>query len=105
MHCQFVLWLASSLLLLAMTAGPCSAEPPFAFADPQPKRYELAARASEIDPRAKEHEEIDFVFNKQSKTSDLERAVVDTRVPPQGKLVIWLMGYNGQLFERLSGYG
>jgi hypothetical protein len=30
---------------------------------------------------------------------------VDTRVEPQGKLVIWLMGYSGPLFERVSGYG
>jgi hypothetical protein len=31
--------------------------------------------------------------------------MVDTRVAPQGKLVIWLMGYNSALFERLSSYG
>jgi hypothetical protein len=31
--------------------------------------------------------------------------MVDTRVAPRGKLVIWLMGYNPALFERLSSYG
>ncbi|WP_193213042.1 BPSS1187 family protein [Luteolibacter marinus] len=74
-------------------------------ANPEPQRYQLRARASEIDPRAKEHPEIDFVFGSKSKPRDWEHAAVDTRVPDQGKLVIWLMGHNGQLFDRLSGYG
>jgi hypothetical protein len=82
-----------------------AADPPLTFQDPSPQRYELSARASEIDSRAKEHAEIDFVFNKQGKASDLERACVDTRVAPQGKLVIWLMGYNSPLFERVNSYG
>jgi len=30
---------------------------------------------------------------------------VDTRAPSKGKLVIWLIGYNAQLFERIAGYG
>jgi hypothetical protein len=34
-----------------------------------------------------------------------ENASVDTRVPPQGKLVIWLMGYSAPLFERVNSYG
>jgi hypothetical protein len=75
------------------------------FNDPRPERYELSARASAIDPRAKEHPEVEFVFTKQDRPSDLERAMVDTRVEPRGKLVIWLMGYNAALFERLSSYG
>nr|WP_206026162.1 hypothetical protein [Roseimicrobium sp. ORNL1] len=88
----------------------CAAMLPSAFAatpynDPNPQRYELTARASEIDPNAKEHPEIDFVFTKNGKPSDTEKAVVDTRVAPQGKLVIWLMGYSAPLFERVSGYG
>jgi len=82
-----------------------AADPPLAFSDPSPQRYDLTARASQIDPRAKEHPEIDFVFTRQGRPADTERAAVDTRVAPQGKLVIWLMGYNGQLFERLTGYG
>ncbi|WP_338285383.1 hypothetical protein [Luteolibacter sp. LG18] len=67
--------------------------------------HDLTARASEIDPRAREHPEIGFVFTKDGKPADTEHARVDTRVPSQRKLVIWLMGYNGGLFERLSGYG
>jgi hypothetical protein len=95
-----------TLLTLALLSAPLTAaDPPVVYRDASPQRYDLAARASEIDPRAKEHPEIDFVFTKQGKPSDTERAAVDTRVPPQGKLVIWLMGYNGQLFDRLSGFG
>ncbi len=75
------------------------------YSDSNPQEYKLTARASEIDPRAKEHPEIGFVFNAGGKVQDLEHAVVDTRVKPRGKLVIWLMGYNGQLFDRLSSYG
>jgi hypothetical protein len=69
------------------------------------KRYDLTGRASQIDPRAKEHPEIGFVFEKDGKPQDVQHAVVDTRVKPKGKLVIWLMGHNQGLFERISGYG
>ena len=82
----------------ALVAGP-------AFNDPNPQRYDLTARASEIDPRAKEHPEIEFVFSKNGKPTDTENASVDTRVAPQGKLVIWLMGHSAPLFERVTGYG
>lgn len=71
-----------------------------------PQRYHLTKRASEIDPRAKEHPEIDFVFkDKAGKVQDLENGVVDTRVPSRGRLVIWLMGYSDPLFQRLADYG
>ncbi len=76
-----------------------------AFDDPEPQRYQLRARASEIDSRAKEYPEIGFVFGSDRKPADLEYASVDTRVTPQGKLAIWLMGHNAGLFERLNGYG
>lgn len=76
------------------------------FDDATPQRYELSARASEIDPRTKEHPEIDFTFvNKEGKTTDLQKASVDTSVPPRGKLVIWLMGHNNELFSRFNSYG
>lgn len=66
----------------------------------------ISKRASEIDPRAKEHPEIDFVFtDKKGKPQDLQNASVDLSVKPQGKLVIWLMGHNAALFERLNSYG
>ena len=77
-----------------------------AYADPQPQRYHLTKRASEVDSRAREHPEIDFVFKDSSgKIQDLEHAVVDTRVAPRGRLVIWLMGYGSPLFDRLGDYG
>ena len=77
----------------------------FTYKDSAPKKHDLKERASKIDPRAKPHPEIDFVFEKDGKPADFENASVDTRVPPQGKLVIWLMGYNSQLFDRLTSYG
>ncbi|MFP6703135.1 MAG: alpha/beta hydrolase [Planctomycetaceae bacterium] len=73
--------------------------------DSGPRRYILPARASTIDSRAGEHPEIDFVFTAGGKVQDLQQAIVDTRVAPRGKLVIWLMRHNPGLFERLSGYG
>jgi hypothetical protein len=74
-------------------------------ADPAPKRHDLKARASKIDRKAKEHPEISFVFGSDAKPADLQHASVDTRVPSTGKLVVWLMGHNQGLFERVSGYG
>lgn len=75
-------------------------------AGPSLQRYHLAARASEIDPSARPHPDIDFVFSdKAGKPQDLENAVVDTRIAPRGRLVIWLMNYNAPLFERLGDYG
>lgn len=78
---------------------------PFKYKDPSPKKHEIKARASQIDPRTKAHPEINFVFEKDGKVADYENACVDTRVPPQGKLVIWLMGHSSQLFDRVSSYG
>src|SRR6188768_4047289 len=92
-------------LLLLPFAAVHAADAPLKFADPSAKRYEFTARASQVDPRAQPHPEIDFVFEKDGKPADTERASVDTRVAPQGKLVIWLMGYSGPLFERVNSYG
>jgi len=91
------------LCSLALISGAFAAPP--AYKDPDPKRYDLAARASQIDPRAKEHPEVGFVFEKEGKPADTEKASVDTRVAPQGRLVIWLMGHNQTHFDRISGYG
>ena len=91
-----------------LTASPevlRAAEASLAFHDPQPQRYELSARASQIDPRTRPHPEINFLFEKGGKPADVQNASVDTRVQPQGKLVIWLMGYSGPLFERVNSYG
>ncbi len=96
--------------ILAVWIGCCAAMESFAIAapkysDPAPKRHEITARASEIDKRALPHPDIGFVFEKDGKPTDVQHAVVDTRVPARGKLVVWLMGHNRELFDRLSGYG
>jgi len=93
------------LNLALLKTAAMSAEPQLTFADKERQRYELTARASEIDRRAKPHPEINFLFDKAGKPQDLQHATVDTDVAPQGKLVIWLMGHSQPLFERLSGYG
>ena len=80
--------------------------PALLAADPAPQRFHLTARAHEIDERAREHPEIDFVLtDKAGKPQDLQHAVVDTRVAPLGRLVIWLMDYKAPLFDRLGDYG
>jgi hypothetical protein len=91
--------LTISLIGLSTTYA---ADAPLTFNDPSPRRYELSARASQIDPLAKPHPEIDFVFEKNGKPADVENASVDTRVAPSGKLVIWLMGNSPALFERVN---
>ncbi len=73
------------------------------FEDANPQQYNLTARASEIDSRVKAHPEIGFLIDtKDGKPADLQQASVDTRVAPKGKLVIWLMGHNQQLFDRCN---
>lgn len=90
-----------SFILVALASAVAAPADPAA-----PQRFHLTARASEIDPRARPHPETDFVFNdKDGKPQDVEHAVVDTRVVLRGRLVIWLMGYNAPLFERLGDYG
>jgi hypothetical protein len=95
----------AAICFLSLFVMRVAAQPAPAFDDSQPQRYVLQARASAIDPRARPHPEINFVFEKDGKPADLEDASVDTRVAPQGRLVIWLMGMSAPLFERLNGYG
>ena len=92
-----VAWLSLSTVL--------AADAPLTFSDPSPQRYEFTARASEIDSRVQAHPEIEFLIEKGGKPADIENATVDTRVKPQGKLVIWLMGMSAPLFERVNSYG
>ncbi len=95
-----------SLFLLLLSSVCVLAAEPVPPAGATPQRYDLAKRASEIDPRAREHPEIGFVFkDDKGKVLDLQHATVDTRVKSEGKLVIWLMDHNAGLFERISGYG
>lgn len=84
-----------ALALALLAAAPCAAE----------GRRDVTARASGIDPHAREHPEIDFVFGTPDRPRDLQHASVDPRVPSLGRLVIWLMPHNPPLFERLAGYG
>jgi hypothetical protein len=92
-------------LILAPLGVLSAADTPLKFNDPKPQRYDLTARASQIDSLTRPHPEIEFVFEKGGKPQDVQHASVDTRVEPQGKLVIWLMGHSAPLFERCSGYG
>lgn len=79
---------------------------PLKFDDANPQHYKLTARASVIDTRVKAHPEIGFLIDtKDGKPADLQQAAVDTRVAPRGKLVIWLMGHNPALFDRINSYG
>ena len=92
-----------AVLLVILASSTAQGAP--SFADPSPRRYELSARASEIDKRAQAHPEIDFLFESKGKPADVQNASVDTRVEPKGKLVIWLMGHSAPLFERVNSYG
>lgn len=95
-------------LILALVAAQTvvrAADAPLVYDDPSPQRYQLTARASELDSAARPHPEIGFVFDRDGKPADVQQAVVDTRVAPQGKLVIWLMGHSAPLFDRLADYG
>lgn len=80
--------------------------PPPRYADVSPRYHTIRARASEIDPRAQAHPKLGFVFtDPDGKVADEQHAAVDTRVPSEGKLVIWLMAHNEELFQRLTSYG
>lgn len=82
-----------------------STSPP-QYVDVAPRRYALQARASEIDANAQEYPELDFAFtDRDGKPADHQHAAVDTRVPSEGKLVIWLMAHNEELFQRVTSYG
>lgn len=91
---------------LAVFLSPLARADEFRFQDSDPKRYQFSARASKLDPRVKAHPEIDFLIEtKDGKPADEQQASVDTSVKPRGKLVIWLMGPNEELFKRLNSYG
>lgn len=97
---------AAVFLMCLLIATTAVAQSKLKFQDPKPQHYKLTARASQIDSRVKAHPEIDFLIEgKDGKPADVEHASVDTRVKPRGKLVIWLMGHNQQLFDRVNSYG
>ena len=97
---------AASLLLTAQTLAESETGSPLEYRDPAPQHYRLTARASAIDARVRSHPEIGFLLETAAgKPADVQHAAVDTRVAPRGKLVIWLMSHNQQLFDRINSYG
>ncbi|MGY8653982.1 MAG: BPSS1187 family protein [Verrucomicrobiia bacterium] len=92
-------------VLTVSSVEAAESAPPLIFKDAQPKMHRLSARASQLNSRAREYPKIGFIFGTDKKPQDLQRASVDTRVKPRGKLVIWLMSHNGRLFDRLNSYG
>jgi hypothetical protein len=100
LYVSLLLWASTCQLLSPVAVAQVQ------FDDPNPQQYNLTARASIIDPRVKAHPEINFLIDAApGKPADMQQASVDTRVKPQGKLVIWLMGHNQQLFDRVNSYG
>ncbi len=92
-------------LFVLLTFTRLLAEDALTYSDPRPQAYHISTRASVVDPRCRSHPEINFVLEKNGKPTDTENADVDTRVKPRGQCVIWLMGYNPLLAERLNQYG
>ena len=78
---------------------------PVKFNDPKPQAYHLTVRASEVDPSAKSYPDIEFGLESKGKPADVQTADVDTRVAPRGELVVWLMGHNPVIADKVNGYG
>ena len=103
---RYAILLVLPIVLGIAANSSCGQSVTLKFNDQEPRKYQLSARASQIDTRVKPHPEIGFVFaSDKGVPADVENASVDTRVPPRGKLVIWLMGHNQALFDRLNSYG
>lgn len=97
---------SATLCIGLMSLSACTKITLAQEATPKAQRYEINARASEIDPRVKSHPEINFLLETPSgRPADIQNAIVDTSVPQRGKLVIWLMSHNRTLFDRLADYG
>lgn len=94
---------AGGLVVLPFLGRCSAAEEPFVFDDPKPRMYHLSERASKIDPRCKDHPEINFVLEKDGRPRDTMSAAVDTRVKPAGRLLLSLMG--GGLFPHVAAWG
>lgn len=70
------------------------------------KRVEVTVRASTIDPRVRAYPKIDFLINdSKGRPADQQQAWFNPNVQSRGQLVIWLMGHNPALFQRVTGYG
>lgn len=102
--------LASLLILFSVSPliGQTAGAKTLKLNDPNPQHYKLTARASDLDDRVQAHPEIGFLIesnDSKKKPADVQHASVDTRVAPRGKLMIWLMSHNSQLFDRVNSYG
>ena len=76
------------------------------LAEQAAEHYKFSVRASGINPEATEYSKINYTFtDTKGKVMDLQHAAVDVRVPSRGQLVIWLMGHNQRLFDRINSYG
>jgi len=94
------------LVVTEQTLAESKTQSPLTYRDSAPQHYRLSVRASVVDPRVRSHPDINFLLKTpDGKPADVQRASVDTRVAPRGQLVIWLMGYNQQLFDRINSYG
>ena len=93
---RLTIFLLTATLSLSVTRG---------YSASKPQKHLFQTRASQLDPRTREYPKIGFVFGSDKKPSDRQHAIVDTRVKPRGQLVIWLMSYNPDLFDRLASYG
>ena len=105
--CVLVLPVVLPVILAPVAALVAAVPPTHAHAAEPGRRFDLAKRAAELDPAAREHPEIGFLFTdpKTGKQTDLQHAVVDTRVKSRDRLVIWLMDHSPGLFDRIAGYG
>jgi hypothetical protein len=87
----------------------CAVDIPLRLAAQEPTtgvvRRTWTARASDIDPRVRAYPDIDFLLEKDGKPQDLGHARANRGVPSKGRLVVWMMGYNPDLFEFLSEDG
>ena len=82
---------AWGFLLASLLCSQAHADEPLniRFADTSPQRYQLSARASELDSRVQAHPEIGFLIDDdRGRPADMQQASVDTSVAPRGKLVI-----------------
>jgi hypothetical protein len=88
------IFFASVLVIGCFSSGNVSAE-----------EGVFRARASELDSRCQEYADVDFVFELNGKIADWQHGAAPDPDDAKGQLVIWLMDYNAELFERLNGYG
>lgn len=88
---------ALSLLVAACTLISANAD--------ESTRLKARVRASEINPEAREYPQIGYVFGTEKSPQDYEVGSFDPAANSRGELVIWMMGHNDLLAERVNSYG